>query len=177
MIKMLKAYNLFRDISSDLKSMRERERVDLSIVPKLGSLAKEFSNMEKFWACEGIPTDTAFPAFHVARNSKLIVEKMVERFENYSKSENPEVISDAERIIPLLFSVFGKLKNVRESLPTIKFDVSRRLFEVARDLRNVAYSVGMLPSLNDELTNVDRQALMKEFKDLCARWTLDIIEM
>jgi len=170
-------YDLFQSISSDLVDMEEKRKVDLKIVPKLNSLAKEYLKTENFWLREDVNVDTAFPAFHAARNSKIIVEKIIDRFEKQSKDDNPTIVSATEQLIPLLLEVFSRLKRVRETLPRIEFDVSRQLFEATRKLRNAATKVGMLPSLADELKDVDKETLKEEFENLRKQWMLEILDM
>jgi len=170
-------YDLFHSISSHLMDMEKKKKVDLKIIPKLNSLASEYSSMEKFWVKQDIPIDTAFPAFHAARNSRIIMEKIVSRFERQSKDENPKIVSETEQLIPLLLEVFSRLKKVRETLPRIEFGASRQLFEVTRKLRDTASKVGMLPSLTEELKDVNQKVLLEEFENLRKQWMLEILDM
>jgi len=172
-----KVYDLFRDISTDLMDMEEKRKVDLGIVPKLSSLAKEYSKKERFWAEKDISVDAGFPAFHAARNSKMVVERIVDRFEKQNKDENPKIVYETEQLIPLLLEVFSRLKKAEETLPRIEFDSPRQLFEVTKKLRNTASEVSMLPSLADELKHVNRQVLTEEFENLRKRWMLEILDM
>jgi len=170
-------YDLFRNISSDLMNMREKRKIDLKIVPKLNSLAKEYSNIERFFVEKDISVDTAFPAFHAARNSRMIVEKIVDRFEKQKKDENPRIVYETEQLIPLLLEVFSRLSKIVETLPKVEFNISEQLFDVTRKLRNTATKVGMLPSLNDELKDVNKEVLMEEFENLRKQWMLEILDM
>jgi len=157
--------------------MEEKREVDLKIIPDLRALAKEYSQIERYWAKQDIDANVAFPAFHAARNSRIIVEKIIKRFEEHKPNENPKIVSETENVIPLLLEISSRLKAAQEILPETQLYLSRQLFDTTRKLRNTANNMGMLPSLDDELEDVDKKILIEEFDNLRKRWMLEILDM
>lgn len=153
----------FTILIEKLEKMEQLQKVDVSIVEILDDLIKECKETERFWIeNENLPIDTSFLLYHSTRNSRLVLEKMKNRFIMAAKKgENPHVISDSIEIVPIVSELYEATLSLKErpiTLEILSF-ISNRL----KLLRNVAYKVSMLPSPEEEIAEVDKAKFKKRF--------------
>lgn len=155
--------NSFTILVQRLETMEETKEVDISVVEILDKLIEDCKESEKFWIKKGgIAIEKSFLLYHASRNSRLILEKMKERFVLAGKKhENPRIISDSLALVPLLSELCFILFSLRKRRITSELYgvVSQRV----RLLRNAAYNVSMLPSPEEEMKGLDRTRLEKRF--------------
>lgn len=116
----------FAILSEQLQKMERVDEVDISVVDTLNKMIEDCRLRERFWIeNEGKPVDLAFLLYHASRNSRIILEKMKQRFfEAKEKHENPRVIGDSLVIMPFL----------SELCFTISYSMKR---EVTDELQNL----------------------------------------
>jgi hypothetical protein len=159
----LEANDSFADLIERLERMKQLQKVDTSVVEILDELIRKCKETERFWIeSENLPVDTSFLLYHSTRNSRLVLEKMKDRFIMAAKKgENPHVISDSMEVVPILSELYEATSLLRERpiAPEVLSFISNRL----KTLRNVAYKVSMLPSPEEEIAEVDRAKFKKHF--------------
>jgi hypothetical protein len=153
----------FTVLIEKLEKMEQLQKVDVSVVEILDELIKECKATEHFWIeNENVPIDTSFLLYHSTRNSRLVLEKMKNRFIMAAKKgENPHVISDSIEIVPIVSELYEATLSLKERpiTPEVLSFISNRL----KLLRNVAYKVSMLPSPEEEIAEVDKAKVKKRF--------------
>lgn len=145
-----------------LESMEETQVVDLSITGIIDNLISDCSSTELYWMKSDIPIETSFLMYHSSRNSRIILEKMKQRFiESVEKHENPAVIGDSLQVAPMLSELHQAVSFLKERkmAPEMYSLLSKRL----KALRSVASDVSMLPSAEEELRSVDKKKLKRRF--------------
>lgn len=154
----------FATIGSSLATMTEQKKIDLKIITQLDALISFFEEKEKYWKdSKSVSASSAFALYHAWCNLRLIASKMRSRFQEAEKRHvNPKTAVDCLRILPSLLDVYTNLSEVdgRE----LSKDEDTATYDGITQLRNVAYHSGMLPSMNDELREVDRKAVIEEFE-------------
>ena len=153
----------FTVLIEKLEKMEQLQKVDVSVVEILDELIKECKATEHFWIeNENVPIDTSFLLYHSTRNSRLVLEKMKNRFIMAAKKgENPHVIFDSIEIVPIVSELYEATLSLKERpiTPEVLSFISNRL----KLLRNVAYKVSMLPSPEEEIAEVDKAKVKKRF--------------
>jgi len=168
---------ILEEILVKLEEMEEAGKVDVSIVDNLNGLIKFCEDKEEEWVSnEEIETRDAFQLFHAARNSRLILNKMKKRFISAGKMhDNPKVVNDAIRILPAIRDICEILSSINEKYinPEILLFLSKKL----RNLRNLASQVSMLPSLEEELSGLNKRKLRSRFNRIINNLQAKYIEM
>jgi hypothetical protein len=152
----------FTVLIEKLEGMEQRQEADASIIEILDELIKNCRERERFWVESELPIDSSFLLYHSARNTRLVLEKMKNRFIMAVKSdENPHIISDSLEIIPILSELYDATLPLKEQpfSPEVLSFISNRL----RLLRNMAYKVSMMPSPEEEIAGIDREKFKKRF--------------
>ena len=149
-------------LSSKLEEMQVSRRLDPSSLGIMQTAIGECDQKEKFWLSnKSISPQAAFVFYHATRNTRLILEKMHERFVHASElHENPKVVDDAMIVFPELSEMcnfMGSLQKA-EIKPEMLEYVRRRI----RALRNTAQRVQMWPSIEEEMKAVNKDELAKE---------------
>ncbi|MEX2705365.1 MAG: hypothetical protein Q6352_008910 [Candidatus Freyrarchaeum guaymaensis] len=155
--------NDFKTLLEQLEQMNETQKVDISVVKVLDSLIEDCRTNERFWIKnEKIPIETSFLLYHSTRNSRLILEKMKQRFILADeKEDNPHIVSDALQVVPVLnelYEVISALKYLE-----IKTELLSFLSSKLRQLRNVASIASMIPSPEEEIKEIDKKKLKRRF--------------
>lgn len=153
----------FGDIGTRLDAMIDRKQLDMSILQPLDELARFARSKEELWKTyKGVSPKSAFVVYHSWRNIRLIFDKIQNRFLEASKRhENPLVAVDTSKVLASLVDAYTGVTEVegRELAKDEQFATLNRITE----LRNVAYSCNMLPSIDDELKETDRKNIVEEF--------------
>lgn len=152
----------FAVLIEKLEKMGQLQKVDTSIVEILDDLIKKCKETERFWIeSKNLPIDTSFLLYHTTRNSRLVLEKMKNRFVMAAKNENPHIIFDSMEIVPIVSELYEATLSLKERpiTPEVLSYLSNRL----KSLRNVAYKVSMMPSPEEEIAGVDKVKFKKRF--------------
>ena len=154
----------FATVGSSLATMIEEEKIDLKIIARLDALISFFEEKEKYWKDnKSVSARSAFALYHAWRNLRLIASKMRIRFQGAEKRhENPKTAVDGLRVLPSLLDVYTHLFEVEGR--ELSKDEDTATYDGITQLRNVAYHSDMLPSMNDELREVDRRSIVEEFE-------------
>lgn len=146
-----------------LEKMEQLQKVDLSIIEILDELIRNCKETENFWVeSENLPVDTSFLLYHSTRNSRLVLERMKNRFISaVEKNENPHIISDAIQIAPLVIELCEMAFSLKKRpiTPEVLSFISNRL----KLLRNTAYKLSMMPSPEEEIAEIDKKKFKKRF--------------
>jgi len=158
----------FSELASTFEHMATDRRVDSRVVEKLNVLAQQAKQRESFWLKNrAVPRDDSFVLYHSWRNLRLVLFKMKSRVESASIThENPKVVNDSLQVIPCLVGVFGSLHYAEAG--TIDESNKSELLERVRTLRSVASEASMLPSLEEELTEIDEKMLRNELAQIAS---------
>jgi len=151
------------DIGTRLDGMIEQKKLDMSIVHPLDELIQFSQNREEHWKTyKGLSTKSAFVTYHSWRNIRLILEKIKSRFlEAEIRHENPGVAIDGAKVLGSLVDAYTGVTEI-EGRELSKDEQSATLNRIT-ELRNVAYSCNMLPSIDDELREADKEAVIEVF--------------
>ncbi len=157
------ALDIYEKLLFDLEKMAEKGKVDLSIVKGLELIGKKFSDCEEKWvATEKMAQEDAFLLYHASRSSRMIVDKMKNRFLLSEKNaDNPKVVDDALKVLPII-SEINNIVSPDETKLTINEETKSFLIGLVRILRNNAAEFSMLPSMDDEFKGIDREAFIKQ---------------
>jgi hypothetical protein len=151
-------------LSSKLEEMQTSRKLDDSAIPVIKQAIIENKKREACWLSnKDIPAKVAFVMYHASRNTRIIMEKMLDRFLVAAQiHENPKVVDDAMLVYPELqelctFMDSSAMSN-KFTDPYLEF-VKKRV----RNLRNTAMRAGMLPTTEEEIKKVDKKELAKQF--------------
>lgn len=162
-------------LASKLDEMQTSRKVDLSSLELMKAAIEKSATREEYWLSnKDITLQTAFVLYHAARNTRMVLEKMHQRFLHATEAhENPKVVDDAMIVFPELTELCGyidSLQNVKITPELLEF-VRRRI----RNLRNTAQRVQMLPSMEEEMKGVDKKDLAKEFNSVAEDLRLNLV--
>ncbi|MBS7635733.1 hypothetical protein KEJ37_00065 [Candidatus Bathyarchaeota archaeon] len=153
----------FTVLIEKLERMEQLQKIDASVVKILDELIENCKEAERFWVeSERTPVDISFLLYHSTRNSRLVLEKMKNRFITATKkNENPHVIADSIEIVPILSELYEATLSLKERpiTPEILSFISNRL----KLLRNMAHKVSMMPSPEEEIAEIDKAKFKKRF--------------
>lgn len=154
----------FATIGSSLATMIEQEKIDPQIVTRLDALISFFREKEKYWKDnKSVSLTSAFALYHAWSNLRLIASKMRYRFQGAEKRhENPKTAVDGLRVLPSLLDVYTHLSEVGDR--ELAKDEDTATYEWITELRNIAYHSEMLPSMDEELREVNKKAVIEEFE-------------
>jgi hypothetical protein len=166
MNKKMKQEDVCSILATKLGEMQTSRKVDLSSLEIIKTAIDKSAEREDYWLSnKKIALQSAFVLYHAARNTRIVLEKMYERFLHAAEMrENPKVVDDAMSVIPELSEMCGyvdSLQNIKITAEVLEF-VRRR----TRNLRNTAQRVEMLPSIEEEMKAVDRKALARELNSV-----------
>lgn len=160
---------------SKLEGMQASRKLDPSSLGMIEAVIGECGKKETFWLSnKDISPQAAFVLYHAARNARMVLEKMYERFVQAAElHENPKVVDDAMVVFPELSEMCSFMDSMQkaEIKPAVLEYVRRRI----RTLRNTAGKVQMFPSIEEEMKAVDKKKLAKEFGDLAENLRLNLV--
>lgn len=162
-------------LSTKLEEMRVSGRLDPSSTEIIQTAIKECRNRENYWLSnKEIMPQNAFVIYHAARNTRIVLEKMHDRFVHAEKlHENPRVVNDALVIFPELFEMCNLLDSLRTK--EINLDMIGFLRRRVRALRETAQKVGMLPTIEEEAEAVNRKELAKELEEVAEHLRANLV--
>lgn len=146
--------------------MQLSRKINTVAISTIGAVIEECESREKFWVSNTeIPPQVAFILYHASRNTRIIFEKMHDRFiQAIELHENPEVVDEATVVFPELAEMCNLLDSLKKSEITPEMvDFLRRR---VRSLRNTAQKVSMLPTIQEEAEAVNKDELARELKEL-----------
>ena len=153
----------FTNLIRVIEKMEDSKTVDPTVIGVLDELIESCEEAQRYWVeREELPIEDSFILYHASRNSRLVLEKMKERFLSAEeRHENPEVIGDSLLVLPHLSELCSIVSFLtkRELTPESRLLISQRL----RLLRNAASNVSMLPSPEEEKQGLDRKKLKRRF--------------
>ncbi len=149
-------------LASKLSEMQTSRKVDLSSLDLMKNAIAKSTEREGYWLSnKEIAPQSAFVLYHAARNTRMVLEKMRDRFAHaVEMRENPKVVDDAMIVFPELSEVCGyidSLQSVEITAELLQF-VRRKV----RNLRNTAQKAEMWPSFEEETKTVSKAELAKE---------------
>lgn len=153
-------------LSTKMEVMQASRKVDTTAISTLETVVEECKGKEKFWVSrKEISPSTAFVLYHASRNTRLIFEKMRNRFAQASELQaNPKVVDDASTVFPELYEMYSLLKSLEKI--EVKSEMLEYIRRRVRNLRNTAQKVSMLPTTEEEIESVDKNELARELADL-----------
>ena len=162
-------------LASKLGEMQTSRKVDLSSLDLMKNAIAKSTEREQYWLSNrDIAPQSAFVLFHASRNSRMVLEKMRERFAHaLEKHENPKVVDDAMIVFPELSEVCGyidSLQGVEITMDLLQF-VRRKV----RNLRNTAQKAEMWPSFEEETKTVSKAELAKELSSVAEDLRLNLL--
>lgn len=162
---------IFQEISRLLFAMGESRKIKPEVLTVLDKGVKIFSDHERFWSSQkNLPIQTAFLCFLASRNSRMILAKMKDKFEEAQpKKENPRIVWEASTLIPTIWEIYDKVTEVSATVPNVSPLKVSKFLELVNSLRQSARKVGMLPETKEELVEFDRKMIEKEFDKLDSR--------
>lgn len=157
------------------EAMQVSHEVDKTTISTIGLVLEECKHREKFWVSNTeIPPQAAFVLYHASRNTRIIFEKMHNRFIRASElHQNPKVIEEAFVVFPDLSEMCDLLDSLRgkEITPEMTGFIRKRV----RTLRNTAEKVGMLPTIDEETREIDKKELAKELGELADHLRVNLV--
>ena len=150
------------------REMEERKKINSNVIRQLNLFLRELYAKERLWVSRlDVPIKTAFVLYLAARNSMMILEKLIQKIEKANQfRQNPQVIREAMQIFPLIFDIYTGLEKAEATVPDVGFSLQKRIFDSVKTLRNAAGKFGLLPTFNEETRGIDREIVKEEF----ARW-------
>ena len=148
---------------ADLNKMENKGFIDTAFTSKIDTLDSEFTRMEQYWTAQKeVPVGSAFIFYSAMHNSKLVLNKMKQRFKNAHKTDdNPGVACDSLLILPIISEVYQKTVQAAEEKQRLNPFLPHEMLKLVSTLRTTAKLVGLLPTLNEELKKVDKSQLRK----------------
>ena len=162
-------------LSTKLEEMHASRQVDDSVIPIIKQAITENKKREEYWSSnKDIVAESAFVLYHASRNTRMIFEKMLEKFMLASQMhENPKVVDDALVVFPELQELCSFIDSLKVDKLTDAFleFVKKRV----RNLRSTAEKVKMLPTTEEEVTKVNKKELAKEFGAIAQELKLNLV--
>ena len=162
-------------LASKLGEMQTSRKVDLSSLDLMKNAIAKSTEREQYWLSNrDIAPQSAFVLFHASRNSRMVLEKMRERFAHaLEKHENPKVVDDAMIVFPELSEVCGYIDSLQsvEITADLLYFVRRKV----RNLRNTAQKAEMWPSFEEETKTVSKAELAKELSSVAEDLRLNLL--
>ena len=162
-------------LATKLGEMQTSRKIDPSSLDLMKTAIEQNLKKEKYWLSnKEIPPQTTFVLYHATRNTRIVLEKMHERFSHATGlHENPKVVDDAVTVFPEL----SEMCSLTDSLQ--KVDIKPEVLEFVRrrirSLRNTAQRVQMLPTIEEEVKSVNKNELAKELGEISETLRLNLV--
>lgn len=158
--------NPFHAIYRKLNTMDEEKIVDLSILEEFQKLQAEFSEIEaRCIKDQKLAIEDAFIIYHASRSSRMILEKISQRFKEAEKQhENPIIVDLSKNIFPHMNDLYNLITSAckRETPKNFRSLILQRL----KSLRDAAAASSMLPSITEEKRGISKIMLRKSFQNI-----------
>ena len=155
---------LFSSVSKLIEKAEQTGEVDLEILEPLRGLSSAFEQMSAHWLelKHEEQLENTFSLYHTARNCRLVLRRMIQRFEESpGTGDNPRVADDASQVLPILIDTFSILEEAKSG----PIDQSRvQGFDRARYLRNIARMVDMVPNEAEDLAAIPIETKKKGYE-------------
>lgn len=163
--------SVFNDINSmrsDLNRMENEGVVDSSFILKIDALDLEFTKLGQHWIDQKeVSVGSAFIFYSATHNTKLVLNKMKERFKNAHKiGDNPSVACDSLLILPIISEVYHKTAQAAEEKQKLNPFRPNEMLKLVSALRTTAKLVGLLPTIDEEIKKIDKSELKKTATEL-----------
>ncbi len=158
--------NPFYIIYEKLDIMDQEKTVDLSILKDFQKLQEEFSVIETMCIKEKkLALEDAFLIYHASRSSRMILEKIGQRFqEAKEKHENPQVVDLSKMVLPCMNDLYNLIvSSYKYKLPE---NMRSLILQRLKALRDAAAASSMLPSIAEEKRGISKIMLRDSFKRL-----------
>ena len=159
-----------------LEDMQASRTLDETAIPIIKNAVDENMAKEQYWlSSEEMPTQTAFVMYHASRNTRIILEKMRERFiRAVELHENPKVVDDAIAVFPELQELCVFTDSL-EKTPEITASLLEFVRKRVRSLRNTAEKAHMYPSIEEEMKKVDKNAFKEQLSAVADDLRLNLV--
>jgi hypothetical protein len=149
------------DMRADLNRMEAKGIVDPAFVPKIDTIASEITRMEQYWTNQKeVSAGSAFIFYSAMHNTKLVLSKIKQRFKIAHKTgDNPSIACDSLLIMPIISEVYQKTAQAAEEKQRLNPFLPHEMLKLVSTLRTTAKLVGLLPTLNEEVKEVDKNQL------------------
>ena len=162
-------------LSTSLEAMQVSRKLDETAFPTIQTTIEESKQREDYWISSmEITPQIAFVMYHAARTTRIVLEKMYDRFMNATKKhDNPKVVDDAIAVYPEVNELCHFIDSLQKAeIPENMAEFVRRR---TRNLRNTAQKVSMFPSTKEELQKVNKDEFAKEFSDIATDLRLNLV--
>jgi len=161
-------FDHINSMHSDLNRMEAEGFVDSSFVTKIDTLDLEITRMKQYWIEQKeVSVGSAFIFYSAMHNAKLVLTKMKERFKNADKTgDNPRVTCDSLLIMPIISEVYQKTVQAAEEKQRLNPFLPNEMLKLVSTLRTTAKLVNLLPTLNEEVKEIDKNQLKKTAMEL-----------
>jgi hypothetical protein len=154
-------FTYINGMRADLNEMETKGFVDTAFTSKIDTLDSEFTRMEQYWTAQKeVPVGSAFIFYSAMHNSKLVLNKMKQRFKNAHKiADNPGIACDSLLMLPIISEVYQKTVQAAEEKQRLNPFLPHEMLKLVSTLRTTAKLVGLLPTLDEELKKIDKNQL------------------
>lgn len=165
-MKKFDELHVFDSSYKKLEEMGNKRRVDLSILEEVDLLMKRFKELEIFWTeNKKAKVEDAFIMYHCARNCSNVLARMRGHFlEAEKKHLNPSVVREAQQILPTLSSLYSIVILPLEK--PLNKEQQTHITQRLRDMRNIASSLSLLPTFQEETKDINLIQLRRRFRGL-----------
>ena len=160
----INVFEAFGNIAKSIELAEQVGKVDLEILEPLKIVYSEFEKISDHWLDSDYDEqfEDVFPLYHMSRNCKLVLYKMIQRFELApSVKDDPKVASDASMVLPLLIDMFNVLEECKSGAMAVN---ESRGFDRTRNLRKIAKEVNMLSDGFDDIKTIPADVKKKGYE-------------
>ena len=161
-------FSYINSMRSDLNQMEAKGSIDSSFITKIDTLNSELTKMGQYWIDQKeISVGSAFMFYSAMHNAKLVLSKMKERFKSAKKTgDNPSVACDSLLVMPMISEVYQKAAQAAEEKQRLKPFLPNEMLKLVSTLRTTAKLVHLLPTLDEEVKEIDKNQLKKTAVEL-----------
>lgn len=165
-MKRFEKVPVFDSIYNKLEDMESKGKVDLSVLEEFDLLMKRFKELELFWIeTQKVQVEDAFLLYHCSRNCWNVLDRMRTRFlEAKEKHLNPVIVQDSQQVMPSLNALYEIV-----SLPLtgpLNEEQQTLLIQRLKAMRDVASSLSLLPTFQEETKDINITNFRRHFRDL-----------
>ena len=153
---------------SDLNKMETEGSIDSFFIAKIDTLNSELTKMRQYWIDQKeVSVGSAFVFYSAMHNANLVLSKMKGRFKNADKNgDNPAVACDSLLVMPIISEVYQKAAQAAEEKQRLNPFLPNEMLRLVSTLRTTAKLVHLLPTLDEEVKEIDKTQLKKTAVEL-----------
>jgi len=161
-------FSYINSMRSDLNQMEAKGSIDSSFMARIDTLNSELTKMRQYWIDQKeISIGSAFIFYSAMHNSKLVLRKMKERFKSAETTgDNPGVACDSLLVMPIISEVYQKAAQAAEEKRRLNPFLPNEMLKLVSTLRTTAKLVSLLPTLEEEVKEIDENQLKKTAVEL-----------